>query len=417
MAEAYYIGMDLCSDSTQISFYNDIKREPETVNQLNNKETYMMPNIMFFSKKTGDWYVGSEASEARFKEDGIILDELFKNARSEDSVDVDGVQYTFRQLFLMMLKMHINSFLYRYEGATVKKLVITIPEYNKDLFRVLQGFHKELNIPEENVVITSHLDSGLYYIFNQSSDLWVNSVALFDYNADGLHYYRIDITRGKEPEVISVTHEDYSAQFNMALFGGDNILMDITFSKIAEQEMKKTYISSVFLTGLGFSEKWMNKSRNILCQGRRVFAGQNIYTKGACYKAVGGEYEEFYRRFFVETKENVIFDVGISSGDEEDKFIPIALGGRQWYNIHGKINVILDDTDKITLVYRSRRSEQEIREVVKLHGIPKRPNKTSKFSLEVEFEDPKRGAVIIKDVGFGKLFPTTNKIYRKEFEV
>lgn len=417
MAEAYYIGMDLCSDSTQISFYNDISREPETVNQLNNKETYMMPNILFFSRKTGDWYVGSEASEARFKEDGIILDELYANARSEETVDVDGVKYSFRQLFIMMLKMHINSFLYRYEGATVKKLVITLPEYNKDLFRVLKGFHRELDIPEESVVITSHLDSRLYYIFNQNSDLWINSVALFDYNADGLHYYRIDITRGKTPEVISVTHEDYSGQFNMALFGGDNILMDVTFAKIVDYEMKKTYISSVFLTGLGFSEKWMNKSRNILCQGRRVFAGQNIYTKGACYKAVGGEYEEFYRKFFVETKENVIFDVGISSGDEEDRFIPIALGGRQWYNIHGKINVILDDTDKITLVYRSRRTEQEVREVVKLHGIPKRPNKTSKFSVEVEFDDPHRGAVIIKDVGFGKLFPTTNKIYRKEFEV
>ena len=417
MSEAFYIGMDLCSDSTQISFYNDIKREPETVNQLNNKETYMMPNLLFYSKSTGDWYVGSEASEARFKEDGIILDELYKNARSEETIEVAGTIYTFRQLFLKMLKMHIDSFLYRYEGATVKKLVITIPEYNKDLFKVLGTFHKELDISDESVEITSHLDSGLYYIFNQSSELWVNSVALFDYSADGLNYYRIDITRGKTPEIISVVHEDYTAQFNMALFGGDNILMDVTFAKIADYEMKKTYISSVFLTGLGFSEKWMNKSRNILCQGRRVFAGQNIYTKGACYKAVGGEYEEFYKRFFVETKENVIYDVGISSGEEEDKFIPIVLGGRQWYNIHGRINIILDDTDKLTIIYRNRQSGEEVREVVKLHGIPKRPNKTSKFSVEVEFDDPHRGAVIIKDVGFGKLFPTTNKIYRKEFEV
>ena len=417
MSEAFYIGMDLCSDSTQISFYNDIKREPETVNQLNNKETYMMPNLLFYSKSTGDWYVGSEASEARFKEDGIILDELYKNARSEETIEVAGTIYTFRQLFLKMLKMHIDSFLYRYEGATVKKLVITIPEYNKDLFKVLGTFHKELDISAESVEITSHLDSGLYYIFNQSSELWVNSVALFDYSADGLNYYRIDITRGKTPEIISVVHEDYTAQFNMALFGGDNILMDVTFAKIADYEMKKTYISSVFLTGLGFSEKWMNKSRNILCQGRRVFAGQNIYTKGACYKAVGGEYEEFYKRFFVETMDNVVYDVGISSGEEEDKFIPIVLGGRQWYNIHGRINIILDDTDKLTIIYRNRQSGEEVREVVKLHGIPKRPNKTSKFSVEVEFDDPHRGAVIIKDVGFGKLFPTTNKIYRKEFEV
>ena len=388
MSEAYYIGMDLCSDSTQISFYNDISREPETVNQLNNKETYMMPNILFFGLETGEWSVGSEASEARFKEQGIVLDELFQNARSEETVEVHNTRYSYRKLFLMMLKMHVDSFLYRYEGATVKKLVITIPEYKKDLFRVLSTFYKELGVEKEQVEITNCL-----------------------------HYYRIDISHGHELNTISVTHEDYSENFNLAAFGGDNILMDITFAKIVANETKKTYISSIYLTGLGFSEKWLNKSRELLTQGRRVFAGQNIYTKGACYKAVGGEYGEFYKKYFVETKENVIFDVGISSEDEEDRFIPIALGGRQWYNIHGKISIILDDTESLTLVYRNRKTGEEEREVVKLHGIPKRPNKTSKFSVEVEFENPHHGAFIIKDVGFGKLFPTTNKIYRKEFDV
>ena len=43
----------------------------------------------------------------------------------------------------------------------------------------------------------------------------------------------------------------------------------------------------------------------------------------------------------------------------DDTFIPIVNGGKQWYNIHGKIHVILDDTDTITLVYRSRHTEEE----------------------------------------------------------
>ena len=193
--------------------------------------------------------------------------------------------------------------------------------------------------------------------------------------------------------------------------------MDVDFAKIADYEMKKAYISSVYLTGVGFTNKWMKKSTNVLCQGRRVFVGQNIYTKGACYRAVGGEYKAFYDQFFVETKENVLFDVGISLGDEKDTFIPIVNGGKQWYNIHGKIHVILDDTDTITLVYRSRHTEEEKREVARIHGIPKRPNKTTKLSLEVEFENPTDGAVIIRDLGFGKLFPTTNKVYRKEFSI
>ena len=159
----------------------------------------------------------------------------------------------------------------------------------------------------------------------------------------------------------------------------------------------------------------MKKSTNVLCQGRRVFVGQNIYTKGACYRAVGGEYKDFYERFFIETKENVLFDVGISLGDDKDTFVPIVEGGKQWYNTHGHIEVILDDTDRVTLVYKGRHTGFEARETVKIHGIPKRPNKTTKLHISVEFDNPSEGAVIIKDMGFGRLFPTTNKIYRKEF--
>ena len=203
----------------------------------------------------------------------------------------------------------------------------------------------------------------------------------------------------------------------MNKYGNDTYQMDLDFAKIGEYEMKKAYISSVFLTGVGFTNKWMKKSTNVLCQGRRVFVGQNIYTKGACYRAVGGEYREFYDDYFVETKENVLFDVGISLEDENDTFVPITTGGSQWYNTHGRQVVIMDDTDKITIVYKNHKTEEEKREFVRIHGLPKRPNKTTKLSLEVEFDNPHEGAVIIKDLGFGKLFPTTNKIYRKEFHI
>ena len=139
--------------------------------------------------------------------------------------------------------------------------------------------------------------------------------------------------------------------------------------------------------------------------------------KGACYRAVGGEYRKFYDDYFVETKENVLSDIGISLGDEKDTFVPIVTGGNQWYNTTGTLNVIMDDTDKVTIVYKNRKIDDEKRETVRINGLPKRPNKTTKLSLEVEFESPNEGAVIIRDMGFGKMFPTTNKIYRKEFKL
>ena len=417
MADIFYIGMDLCSDFTQLSYYNDIKREPESVSQLNNKETYLMPNILFYSTDTEHWYVGGEASEARFNENGTVVDGIFENIGSDERVNIAGREYTYQDLFMMLVKLHIDSFLYRYEAAEIKKLVISVDDFNVQIFQLLSRLHKDMGIPKECVEITSHLDSGLYYIFNQPTELWNNSVALYDYSADGLNYYRIDISKNKDPKAITVTHEDYTEQMSLSKYGNDTYQMDLDFAKIGEYESKKAYISAVFLTGVGFSNKWMKKSTNVLCQGRRVFVGQNIYTKGACYRAVGGEYRSFYDEYFVETKENVLSDIGISLDDEKDTFVPIINGGSQWYNTHGELKVILDDTDKISLVYKNHKTGEEKRETVKIHGLPKRPNKTTKVSLEVEFDSPHEGAVIIRDLGFGKLFPTTNKIYRKEFSI
>ena len=191
MSELYYIGMDLCSDFTQLSYYNDIKREPESVSQLNNKETYLMPNILFYSTESERWYVGGEASEARFSEEGVVVDSIFENLGSTDPVKVADKEYTYSDLFIMMVKLHIDSFLYRYESAEIKKLVISVPEYDPQIFHLLSGLYKEMGVKKNRIEITSHLDSGLYYIFNQPHDLWNNSVALYDYSADGLHYYRI----------------------------------------------------------------------------------------------------------------------------------------------------------------------------------------------------------------------------------
>ena len=134
MADVFYIGMDLCSDFTQLSFYNDIKREPESVSQLNNKDTYLMPNILFYSTDTEHWYVGGEASEARFNENGTVVDGIFENIRNDGKLEIAGREYSYQELFMMMVKLHIDSFLYRYEAAEIKKLVISVETYDPEIF-------------------------------------------------------------------------------------------------------------------------------------------------------------------------------------------------------------------------------------------------------------------------------------------
>ncbi len=146
--------------------------------------------------------------------------------------------------------------------------------------------------------------------------------------------------------------------------------------------------------------------------------GQNIYTKGACYHAKLGAYETD-KDCTLCTEGSIPFDIGVSIGDMEgrNQFYPIAIGGREWYNMRGKVTLILDDTNRIDVVYRDKVTKEVQKEIIEIHGLPKRPPKTTKISLEVELYDEKLGAIVIRDVGFGKIYPTTNKIYRKEFSI
>ena len=122
-------------------------------------------------------------------------------------------------------------------------------------------------------------------------------------------------------------------------------------------------------------------------------------------------------RYMVESEDMVLYDVGLLTGNSVTSFVPIALGGREWYNMKGKRIIFLDNTNRIELLYRNRYQNEAMREIVEIQGLPNRPNKTTKLSLEVEMSQGDKGAVVIRDEGFGDLYPTTNKIYRKEFTI
>ena len=48
---------------------------------------------------------------------------------------------------------------------------------------------------------------------------------------------------------------------------------------------KDTY-SCAYLTGEAFSKEWAKESLAFLCRRRKVFLGQNLYTKGACHASM-----------------------------------------------------------------------------------------------------------------------------------
>ena len=413
-----FLGLDLCRKNVQMSYFEEDQDEPTSIYQLNNTETYQLPNVMFYSKDEKKWYVGNQVSTVRFQQDGQIVEDIVANVGSDKHVTVEGGVYTYDALLLILLKTHIEEFLSRSDDYVLKRLTVTLEEYTPKVYQVLGKLRKEFGLAEDAFYIMSHENAFFQYVMNQDERLRTNSVAMFEYGAEGMEYYRIDKKHQGNTRIFYLGKENLKEELSYGMLFEDVESLDRKFAEIAKKMMRETYISTVYLTGVGFTDKWIAESQKVLCDGRRVFMGQNLYTKGACYHAKYGAYEAEGDCVLC-TEGSIPFDIGVCIGETEgrNQFYPIAIGGREWYNMKGQVTLFLDDTNRIEMLYRDKVSKEMQREIIEIHGLPKRPPKTTKISLEVELTDERVGAIVIRDVGFGRIYPTTNKIYRKDFSI
>ncbi len=413
-----YIGLDLCKKNIQLSFFREDKKEPESIYQLHNSETYQLPNVMFYAPSENKWYVGNNVSAVRFQKEGVIVEDVLANIDSANHIVIDGASYTYEALLLILLKTHIEDFLSRSQEYLLKGITITLEKFHPIVYKTLGQLRKELQLSSHSFHVMSHENAFYQYVMRQDDKLRTNSVAMFEYGTEGMDYYRIDRRYQGKTQIYSICHENMREDMSYTMLFEDVEWLDKHFAELARARMKETYISTVYLTGPGFNDQWIEEATKVLCEGRRVFMGQNIYTKGACYHARLGAYEEGKDCIFLSAG-SIPFDIGVSVGEVEgrNRFCPIAIGGREWYNMNGTVTLFLDDTNRVEMIYKDKISQEVIKEVIEIHGLPKRPPKTTKLSLSVELYDEKMGAIVIRDMGFGSIYPTTNKIYRKDFSI
>ena len=102
-------------------------------------------------------------------------------------------------------------------------------------------------------------------------------------------------------------------------------------------------VSSVFLTGEGFENNWYPKSLRVLCNGRRAFIGNNLYSKGACYTAYRKLYMHIENPVYLsETKLTDQITVNMRV-DGQEMWYPLVSWGAHWYESNNQWEVILEE--------------------------------------------------------------------------
>ena len=320
---SYYIGIDLNDSYAMVSYFQQNMKEPETVSTVAGSEEFQIPLVLARRKSIGKWYYGDEARRLSKSGEMVCIDQLLKRALNSEKIVIDDDSFMAEELLALFLKkvMELPSKLGN--PSSFDRLVICVDRLTKENVSMFYGMAVRLGINSRQLTVIDRKESFYYFALNQDKSLWLHDVVMFMQEKESIFFYSLKRDLRTTPQVVSI---DESISYTL-----DKNDKDKSFLDIINENFKNQIISTVFLVGDTFAEGWMKQSVALLCKGRRVFMGNNLFTKGACYAAATRDKEAEWP--FVYMGENEMkFNLSLKVHDKgELSFYNLISAGSNWF--------------------------------------------------------------------------------------
>lgn len=410
------IGYELGEVTSQISFCFLGERSAETVSSVAGTEQYNIPTVL--CKRTGvnQWFYGKEALKYVKDGEGILVENLLTLAERGEEVIVEGEGFDPAALLTLFVKRSLSLLNIYVSLNQVEAVMFTVRNLTPRMVDVLNKVSVGLSLKTGSVYFQSHVESFYYYTLYQPAELWKNNVVIYDYTED-LKSICLECNRRTTPQVVFITEQSYP-QMNRVIWAEEENQrqqqrqqLDEQFTRLAQQELDGVMVSTIYLLGDGFKENWTSEALKVLCRNRRVFQGNNLYSKGACYGALeritpSDEGKKYVYLGSDKLKANIGMKV-VRRGEES--YFAILDGGENWYEAVRDFEIILESGNVIEFMITPLTGEHVMNRKITLEGLPERPENTSRLSLHVEMSAVDQITVTVEDMGFGEIFPSSGK--------
>ncbi len=412
------VGYDLCEDFTQISCFSYKTMEPIPISIREGEDCGMIPTVLGVKSETKQWMIGEEAIACAAGGTGVIVDHFLDKTLSEDEIEIYGQKFSAITLLEKYIRKTLTLVKNYFPTEQITRLVVTVretdPTYVDKIYKALSL----LGLNRDRAIVMNHAGVYLYYALCQDKSLWMNDVGLFDFSKEGLYFYQIHINRRSRPMIAGLIKKDYSDQLNIAMLKEKGIDPAYIFENTANNALYKQIISTIYFTGNGFMGNWAEAAIKNLCIGRRVFVGQNLYTKGACYAAKALSGDQDLDDFILLNDDMITSYVSVRVYcDTEFKDIPIAKAGENWYEVDGSIEVIPEENAELEVTVNNIMTRDINRILIPINQFPKRPDRLTRLIVNVVCKDKSSGIITITDLGFGELYPESGQTIEHMIEL
>lgn len=405
MQKGKIIGYDISDYSCQISFYNEETGEPKTYEA--SPENYQIP--MVIGKRHNSWAIGIDAKRLHILHEGQLAMELVSKSIRKEKVLLENQYYDALMLLSRFVRMSLDKF------TDIEAIVFTVPSLNEDIALILKGVATHVGIPKTNIYVQDYRESFAYFMLNQPKELWQYEAALFYCDKKQVRACMLHpITSEKRYKTTFVSVDDiaFAEQKEMdiiyTLIHGEKAKeADERFRIFVEQVFDRRVISSVYLTGEGFENNWYPNSLRMLCNGRRAFMGNNLYSKGACYTA----HQRLNKRqldytYIDENKLTESICMKIRKGNDYE-WLPLVSWGTHPYECDNQWEILIEDTEDIELHVESLMKGKVAIHSIPLENVPERESYSIRLLVEVISMDSETYRITFKDIGFGDFYESS----------
>lgn len=409
-SQSVVVGYDLGDDISQISIAHLNGEEPVTLSTVAGEEQFNIPTVLCKRHEVNQWFYGKEAYHNSEDGEGILVEHLVQKARQGVPVVVDEVEIDPIELLALYVKKSFSMLGIITTMKNIAAIMITVDKLDARMVEVLTTAVEYMNLKKDSVVFQSHEESAFYYIMNQEEGLRNYQVGICDFVQGHLKTYCLEINKRTVPMVSYVNEMDYPEAVQQS---------DEEFLNIAMDLCKERIISSVFLVGEKFQGEWYKKSIAYLCNGRRVFQGNNLYSKGACYAIVEKvKPSKLSEEYIFLGKDKLKSNVGMQMEYAgEEIYYGLLDAGENWYDAQKEVEFLIDSGNVVSLIIASLYDNETKKADIPLSGIPIRPRKTTRIHMDVRMTGESILQVRCKDMGFGEIFSSSEQEWSAAFEI
>lgn len=403
--DKWMVGYDIGEDAVQISYCTS-PDDVTTLSSVMGAQVYNIPLALCKRPGVNQWFYGAEALRFEKEEGGILVRDLFALALDGEPVMVDGTSLDPVALFSLFLKRSLGLLTQVFPVERMAALMFTAPVLDQKAIAVLERATAALRLRTQEITYQSHAESFYHFLLHEPNELWQSGAMLYEYWGGEIHSMCMECNPHTTPTVVYMREEAHAFGAYDVLPEGEKLRlermerMDEGFLSIIEETMGDEMPGSIYLVGEQFSKEWMRESLRLLCRGRRVFQGNNLYSKGACYglcERMGKDAAERTHVFL--GKDKLKANIGMKVYDRgRESYLALLDAGNNWYESGGSVELYLQGGAVLEFLITSLVGGGSHIERMDLTGLS---DGIVRIRVKVWMASEEQMAVNVTDLGFG----------------